>query len=65
MLQRKPESLSEARREARRSTIARVATRLDAVNQDRGSVRTAALLMLPTYILVGACRRPSLCCRAA
>ena len=65
MLQRKPESL-EARRELRRSTIRRIATRLDdAVNQDAASVRTAALRMVRTYLLVGACCRPSLCCRAA
>ena len=64
MLQRKPESL-EARRELRRSTIRRIATRLDAVNPDAASVRTAALRMVRTYLLVGACCRPSHCCRAA
>jgi len=65
MLQKEPESLFEARRRLRGSTIRRVATRLNAVHQDTAGAPTAALLMVPTYLLVGVCCRPSLCCRAA
>ena len=55
MLQKEPESLFEARRRLRGSTIRRVATRLNAVHQDTAGAPTAALLMVPTYLLVGVC----------